>query len=284
MRSEKEMFDLILSVAKLDERIKAVILNGSRANPDAPRDKYQDYDIVYVVENLDIFTADHSWIDVFGRRLILQMPEAMRDPSGKGHFNWMMLLEDGNRIDMTLVPMQKLELVCHDSLSITLLDKDGILPRFPSPSDRDYVTGPPSELFFFSCCNDFWWCLQNVAKGLARNELPYAMMMYHGVVRQNLHDMIDWYIGAAHQFSVSAGKAGKYYNRYLPAPLYQKYCETYSNASPENIWCAVFTMCDLFHTLALSVAMHFHYTYRQDEENGIRTYLENVKNDRYHIN
>lgn len=33
MRGEKEMFDLILNFAKSSDLIKAVILNGSRANP-----------------------------------------------------------------------------------------------------------------------------------------------------------------------------------------------------------------------------------------------------------
>ena len=36
MRSEQEMFDLILSFAKEEERVRAVVLNGSRANPNAP--------------------------------------------------------------------------------------------------------------------------------------------------------------------------------------------------------------------------------------------------------
>ena len=50
MRTEKEMMDLILGVAKKDERIRAVYMNGSRTNPNAARDILQDYDIVYVVE------------------------------------------------------------------------------------------------------------------------------------------------------------------------------------------------------------------------------------------
>ena len=38
MRSEREMYDLILGFARADERVRGVILNGSRANPNAPRD------------------------------------------------------------------------------------------------------------------------------------------------------------------------------------------------------------------------------------------------------
>lgn len=281
MRAENEMFDLILGVAKRDERIRAVVLNGSRADSHAPRDPYRDYDIVYVVKNFETFTANHRWIDVFGDRLILQMPEAMRRSSGKGHFNWMMLLADGNRIDLTLIPVQRLELIGSDSLSVALLDKDGILPRFPPASDKDYVVKPPSELFFLSCCNNFWWCMQNVAKGLARDELPYAMSMYHTVVREELHDMIAWYIGIETDFAVSVGKMGKYFRRYLPDHLYRQYCETYSGCAPDELWRSVFIMCDLFHSVTLPVADRFQFSYSQDDENGIRVYLNKVKANEY---
>ena len=36
MRSEEEMLTLIIETAREDERIRAVIMNGSRAKPNAP--------------------------------------------------------------------------------------------------------------------------------------------------------------------------------------------------------------------------------------------------------
>lgn len=281
MRSEREMYDLILSVAKDDPRVRAVFLNGSRANINTPSDRYQDYDIVYVVNDFESFIVDQHWIDLFGKRLMLQMPEIMRNPSGNGHFNWMMLFSDGNRLDLTLIPIQLLASFCNDSLTIPLLDKDGMLPKFPPASDIDYHITPPSELDFMSCCNNFWWCLQNVAKGLARDEIPYALMMYNTVVRKELHDMIDWYIGIKNGFTVSSGKMGKYFKRFLPTTFYRQYCDTYSNSEPSNIWHSIFIMCNLFHELAISVEKHLHYSYRQEDEDGIREYLMKVQNKEY---
>ena len=55
MRSEKEMMDLILSIAYEDDRIRAVILNGSRTNPNVKPDLFQDYDIVYLVTEVAPF-------------------------------------------------------------------------------------------------------------------------------------------------------------------------------------------------------------------------------------
>src|SRR5688572_17188893 len=105
MRTESEMFELILGVARRDERIRAVALNGSRANPKAPQDGLQDYDVVYFVNNLESFTANHAWIDVFGKRAILQMPGSMRLPgdeheSDNFRFAYLMLFTDDSRIDL----------------------------------------------------------------------------------------------------------------------------------------------------------------------------------------
>lgn len=58
MRSEQEMFDLILNTAREDKRIRAVYMNGSRTNPNAPKDIFQDYDIVYVVRDTRPFIED----------------------------------------------------------------------------------------------------------------------------------------------------------------------------------------------------------------------------------
>jgi len=272
MRSEKEMFELILNVAEKDPRIRAVYMNGSRTNPNAPKDVYQDYDIVYVVEEFETFTADNHWIDVFGDRLMLQMPEAMRYPSGEGHFNWMMLFTDGNRLDLTLIPIQKPELIGNDSLSIALMDKDGILPPFPKASDADYIIKKPSELFYLSCCNNFWWCLQNVAKGIARNEIPYAMLMFHNVVREELHDMIAWYIGTSTDFTVSAGKMGKYFKQFLSPEIYEQYLLTYSDCNHQNMWDSIFVACDVFGFLAVQVAGYFGYSYNKQDEENMRIY------------
>lgn len=60
MRSEQEMMTMILDTARADERIRAVGMNGSRTNPDAPRDIFQDYDIVYFVTDMQPFLADPS--------------------------------------------------------------------------------------------------------------------------------------------------------------------------------------------------------------------------------
>lgn len=278
MRTEKEMLELITKTAKNDPRIRAVIMNGSRANPAAPRDRFQDYDIIYIVNDIDTFTAEHNWIDIFGKRLILQMPETMSCPFADGRFIYLMLFEDGNRIDLQLIPIEKHEqLIKKDSESILLLDKDGIIPPFPPASDSDYYVKPPDEHSYYSCCNNFWWCMQNVAKGILRDELPYAMRMLNAEIREDLNSMIEWYIGVKTRFTVSAGKAGKYFKKYLSPDMYKRYSATYTSADYDSMWQSVLAACGLFSEAAQIVASHFGYCYPIEDEKNMLSYMRRVR-------
>jgi len=277
MRSETEIMELILSVARADDRIRAVLLVGSRANPEVPGDKYQDYDVSFFVSDIKPFYNNPEWVkEKFGEPLIMQMPEVMRNPDGDGHFTYLVIFQDGIRVDLSL---EFTRYVDDGEPAVTLLDKDegrGFLPILPPPSGAFWHIKPPSPLDFNSACNNFWWCLNNVAKGIARDELPYVMRMLDQWIRSELHDMINWYIGVNHGFSLSTGKDGKYFKRYLPSDLYEQYVKTYSSGDYDDLWQSIYTMAGLFHSLALPVAGHFGFCYREEEEDGMMKYLEMV--------
>jgi len=119
-----------------------------------------------------------------------------------------MILPDGVRIDLTI---EFRKYVDKGEPVVILLDKDNGRGFLPPSDDKHWHIKPPSPLFYYSCCNNFWWCLNNVAKGVARDELPYAMHMPNVVVRSELHDMMNWYIGTLYGFNLSTGKEGKYF-------------------------------------------------------------------------
>jgi aminoglycoside 6-adenylyltransferase len=281
MRNENEMMDLILSVAKNDKRIRAVIMNGSRTNPNVPKDIFQDYDVVYIVNSIDIFIENDNWIDVFGKRIILQLPEdktkVLLPPANNGAFNYLMLFEDGNRIDLTLIPLEKQkEILENDSLTIVLLDKDNILPLFEKSNDSDYYEVIPTEEIFYECCNEFWWVIQNVAKGIWRDELPYANRMFI-YVRDMLDKMISWYIGIQHDFKISTGKHGKYFKKLLEKDLWNMYYETYSDGNYEHFWKSIFMSCKLFRIAGLKVAESLQFKYNNEEDSNMTNYLKQVR-------
>jgi aminoglycoside 6-adenylyltransferase len=105
------------------------------------------------------------------------------------------------------------------------------------------------------------------------------MGMFNRHVRDMLNIMIEWHIGVQTGFTVSAGKMGKFFKKYLPPEHYTLYTKTYSDAAYENFWTAVFTSCDLFRSAALAVAKTFGYTYNKQNDVNMMIYLLRMKND-----
>ncbi len=279
MRSEREMLDLILETARKDERIRAVMMNGSRANPNAPVDFFRDFDIVYYVTDVAPFKHNFEWIKRFGELMILQLPDDMEDPPplGGNHFTYLMQFSDGNRIDLSLFPIDRLPEVESDSQTIILLDKDGLFPAVDPPSDRDYLPRPPTAKAFFDCTNEFWWCCPYVAKGLWRQEFTYARHMLDEYVRVQLMKMLAWYTGIKTDFARSPGKGGKYLQRYLEPELWAMLLKTYAGGSYEDTWDAMYAMGDLFRITARRVADRFGFEYPQEDDRRVSAHLRHVQ-------
>lgn len=279
MRSEKEMMELILNTAMEDPRIRAVYMGGSRTNPYVKRDIYQDYDIVYVVTETDSFLKDKNWILRFGDLAIVQEPDLIDISLGKEHdfsksYTWLMLFKDGNRIDLGIKVLESaLEDYKSCSLTTLLLDKDNIMPPIPEASDRDYIVKKPTEAAYKACCNEFWWCLNNVGKGIARDELTYTMWMYNVIVRDMLMKMLEWYIGIKTDFQVSVGKEGKFFKNFLPKDIYKKLQGTYCDSNYENLWKSIEVMTELFREIGKTVGKILGYEYNEEEDKNIMEYL-----------
>ena len=161
MRTETIMMDLILQIADTLE-VEAIALSGSRTNPQAPKDEFQDYDVVYIVENLNDLLSDLSWLDQFGMRLIEQH-------NVLGHRRlYLMLFEDGNRIDLTLCPKEHIQEWVDSEAGFTVLVDENSLFESYSPSPQRFWIHPASETDFEKVCNEFWWVSAYVVKGIYR--------------------------------------------------------------------------------------------------------------------
>ncbi|MCR4642395.1 MAG: aminoglycoside 6-adenylyltransferase [Lachnospiraceae bacterium] len=280
MRTEKEMMELILDTAKEDDRIRAVYMNGSRTNPEAPKDMFRDYDIVYVVAETGSFIRDKDWIRRFGDIWFMQYPDESPDhPADKENsYGWLMIFTDGNRLDLTVNTVEYAkENVLEDSLCIILLDKDGILPEIPEASDASHRVKSPSEEQYAAACNEFWWCLNNVAKGLWRKEVTYAQDMLNFVLRKQLEKILAWKIGRLTGDSVSIGKSGKYMHRWLSPEEWQAYLDTYCSADADAMWKATEKMCRLFYDESEWLAAQSGFAFNKSEAENSLSYFRKVK-------
>lgn len=275
MRSTDEMIELILKVAKEDDNIRAVTMVGSRANTDAEPDEYQDYDITLSVRDVSPYWNNLEWVrEHFGEPLIVQTPETMEllPPVNDGNFVFLVIFEDMVRMDINFESYPYLD---DGEPAVLLLDKDGEI-EISRASAKHWWIKEPTRKLLSDCTNEFWWCMNNVGKGIARNALPYAMWMWNGPVRDMLEKMLEWLCGARCGFDRSAGKHGRNFPKFIPSE-YERYLKTYCRADKDDIWRAIDEGCSLFSDAAREVAEKLGFEYNSADEAGMRKFLAWVR-------
>ena len=256
MRSEKEMMDLVLSLAEQDERIRIVTLEGSRANINIPKDEFQDYDVTYFVTDVESFTLKDEWLKSFGNIIMMQKPEDMElFPAEEKGYSYIILFDDYNKIDLTLLPLEELgNYLNDDKLIKIILDKDGRIQQAVVPTDMDYHIRKPSAREYDDCC-------------MCRKEILFAIDHFNQIVRHELLRMISWKVGIETGFKLSVGKNYKFIERYISEDLWEKLLSTYRMDSYENIWEALFLCHQLFRAVSGEVAERLHYAYPEYDRN-----------------
>ena len=278
MRTEKEIYDLVLNFAFQDERIRIVTLEGSRTNVNIPKGNLQDYDITFFVIDMGEFLKSDDWLSVFGNRIMMQKPEDMElfPPEEKG-FSYIMLFDDGVKIDLTLLPVSMLEeYLTRDKLVKIMLDKDNMIKTEIVPTDEDYYIKCPTERKFDDCCNEFWNVATYVSKGLLRGEILFAIDHMNEVLRHELLRMISWYVGTEKGFNFSLGKNYKFLDKHISKELWDNLLNTYSMSSYEEMWKSFDLCLCLFKKISKKVADSLGYNYPDYDEN-VTKYLETQK-------
>ena len=253
MRTEAEMLDVILKTAETLQ-VEAVAMSGSRTNPKTLKDEFQDYDVVYLVENFEELISDLSWIDQFGKRIIEQEVRL-------GHSRlFLMLFEDGNRIDLTLCPKDYIQEWIDSEAGFTVLEDPEHLFEPYSPNIESYWTNPASALDFEKTCNEFWWVSAYVVKGICRNQVIYATDHLYGICQQELLKLLAWQV-AADKGMVDVGKNYKYLFQYLPAEKEKEFSSLLDFASLDKITQSLFATMEFFHREAQYLAKKLGFDY-----------------------
>lgn len=256
MRTETEMLDLILQTAKTLQ-VKAVAMSGSRACPKASKDEFQDYDVVYIVDDFDNLTSDLSWLNQFGKRIIEQ------EVSLGNRRLYLMLFEDGNRIDLTLCLKEHIQEWVDSEAGFTVLEDPENLfePYFPNP-ERFWIT-PATEIDFKNSCNEFWWVSAYVVKGICRHQVIYATDHLYSICQQEVLKVLAWQV-ASDGGAVDIGKNYKNLFNYLPIEKEKEFSDLLDLSSLEKITQSLYDTMKFFHQEAQFLAKKMGFDYDKE--------------------
>ncbi|MDF2803319.1 MAG: adenylyltransferase [Anaerocolumna sp.] len=281
MRQDK-LFELIMDTAKNDSRIRVVAMTGSRIDPNAAHDEFCDFDIVYLVTDIQSFTGNDDWLEIFGDKLIMQKPSDWYtmpyNYSDFENFTYLIHLKDGNRIDLTLIDLKNIHSYILDKQPRTiLLDKDKIIGLNSTGAGDYFSIKKPTPEQFRDVCNEFWWMVPNIVKGLCRKQLPYVKFVMERYAMDMLLEVLNWSIGIDSDFSVGTGKWCKYLEKHMKPEEHQEYVAIFSNGSYLDIWYKLSLMCLFFQKKAIKVANHFDFHYNELRANDMLQYANNMK-------
>ena len=266
MRTETEMLDLILQTAK-NLKVEVVAMSGSRTDTRVPKDEFQDYDVVYVMDDLDNLTSDLSWLDQFGKRIIEQ--HVVVDHR---HL-YLMLFEDGNRIDLTLCPIEHMKEWVASEVGFTALEDSEHLFDLYSPNIERYWTSPATETNFVKSCNEFWWVSAYVVKGICRKQVIYATDHLYGICQQEFLKILAWQVASA-RGKVDIGKNYKYLFQYLPAEKEKEFSNLLDFSSIEKLSQSLLATMQLFHREAQRLAQKLGFDYDKEVAEKMIEYAE----------
>ena len=266
MRTETEMLNLILQTAKTLQ-VKAVAMSGSRTCPKALKDEFQDYDVVYIVDDLYNLMSDLSWLNKFGKRIIEQEVSL-------GHRRlYLMLFEDGNRIDLTLCPKEYIQEWVDSEAGFTILeDTENLFEAYFPNLERHWIT-PATETDFKNSCNEFWWVSAYVVKGIYRKQVIYTTDHLYGICQQELLKILAWQV-ASDRGKVDIGKNYKYLFQYLPTEKEKEFSALLDFSSVEKLTQSLFATMQLFHREAQILAQKMGFAYDKEVAEKMMRYAE----------
>lgn len=266
MRTEPEILDLIFQTAKTLQ-VEAVAMSGSRTDTKTPKDEFQDYDVVYVVDNLDELITDLSWLGQFDKRIIEQEVRL-------GHRRlFLMLFEDGNRIDLTLCPKEHIKEWVDSEAGFTVLEDPEHLFEPYSQNLERYWTSPASAIEFEKVCNEFWWVSTYVVKGICRKQVIYATDHLYGICQQELLKVLAWQV-ASNRGVVDIGKNYKYLFNYLPTEKGKEFSSLLDFSNSDKITQSLFDTMQIFHQEAQSLSQKMNFDYDKEVAEKMIQYAE----------
>ena len=265
-RSEAQMLRLILQTAK-SLKVEAVAMSGSRTDAKAPKDEFQDYDVVYIVDDFDNLTSDLSWLNQFGKRTIEQ------EVSLGNRCLYLMLFEDGNRIDLSLCPKEYIQEWVDSEAGFTVLEDPENLFEPYFPNQERYWIISATEMDFKNSCNEFWWVSAYVVKGICRHQVIYATDHLYGICQQELLKVLAWQV-ASDNGTVDVGKNYKYLFNYLPTEKEKEFSNLLDFSSLDKITQSLFATMALFHQEAQFLANKMDFNYDKEVAERMIEYAE----------
>ncbi len=283
---ERETIERLIQWAEQQPLVRAMLLTSSRAIPHVSSDVFSDYDVILAVRDVHPFYADRTWLEAFGRVLVLYRDPLILD-GGLERSAYVTQYDDGLKIDFAIWPVELLRRTVadpklpaeFDAGYRVLLDKDHLTDGLKPATYTAYIPTPPTESEYQDTVEVFFLEAIYVAKYLWRDDVIAAKHILDSAMKQeHLRPMLEWHLETDHQWSVKPGPYGRRLKQWLRSDLWAELESTYTGAGLEANWEALFSTIALFRKAAIEVGERLGHVYPHDIDRRAAAYLQKVKN------
>ncbi len=268
-----DLLDRIVRWGVGDDRVRTLVLTGSRARGDA--DALSDHDVAVFATDPDALAADDGWYAAFAPMLVCL-------PLGDGgDAARLVIYEGGQKVDFSLLPVVDLDRLAgaallpdpYDRAYRVLLDKDGLAGRLP-PAPGPAPALPPTPMMFAAAVEEFWFEVWHVAKYLARGDLWHAKFR-DATAKELLLRMVEWHAvacrGAADVHYLGLGM-----ERWADPDAWRRLHDCFGRFDAADARAALFATAALFGDLSREVAVAIGVLYPQRVEDAVLAYANDV--------
>jgi aminoglycoside 6-adenylyltransferase len=159
-----------------------------------------------------------------------------------------------------------------------LLDKDLRTAGWKPPSYRAHIPSRPLQAEYQALVEEFWWSTTYVAKSLWRDDLVFARWVLDQDLKlETMRRMLEWRIEIDHNWSVKPGVYGRGFKQLLPPDIWSEFASTYISLDVAETWAALERVIALFRQVASDVGSALGYTYPQQVDDHVSSYLAAIR-------
>ena len=275
MRDRLKVLDEILDFAKNNDNIRAVVLQGSLANPINRVDELSDLDPLFYVKDVKEFIEHDEWINKFGV-IISRVYEDWKLADDSQFYIKMVIYEDGLKVDFGIAPIEAIKIIDNLMLYKVLLDKDNLIKPLNIVTEKKFHPNKPTSWEYQKVLNNFFWDITYIAKSLHREEMYFAKFMFENINKM-IRKLLSWHLGITHNWEVNIGLEGRYLKTLLSEDLWNKVLATFSGSNVVDNWKAIYAACDLARELGKEIADKLDFTYPLEQDVTIVNYLKSIE-------
>jgi aminoglycoside 6-adenylyltransferase len=209
--------DRVVAWAESQPEIRALLMIGSRARPDATADEWTDLDLLVFATDFEPYLAGDEWLQTIGKVWL-----NLHHRTGGGHPERMVHFDGGYKVDFVFYPVGELrEMVASGQLGAVyqrgydvLVDKDGLAAQLPPPP---YAAPPyqrPSPEVFRLAVDTFWHDAIYIARQIRRRNLWSARARKNKIEQRVLLKMLEWHARATNGWEYDTWHDGVFMSRW----------------------------------------------------------------------